>query len=143
MRNLLITLGIVLAACAAAFAASYVANEESAAMRKAAREGDAMAWLKAEFHLNDAQFAAIRRLHADFEKVCAGHCAAIAEARRRGASAAEMAGLENMCVHSMVDHFHRVAGLMPPAEASRYLAIVLPRIAGYSHRGPPTLQGRY
>jgi hypothetical protein len=142
VRNFLITVLIAAAACAAAFGAFYLKNAEPAAMRKAAREGDAMAWLKEEFHLNDAQFSAIRRMHAEFAIACAGHCAAIAEARRRGASPAEIAGLEDTCVNAMVGHFRSVAALMPPGEGSRYLAIVLPRIADYDHRGSPTLQGR-
>jgi hypothetical protein len=142
VRNFLLTAGIVVAACAAAFGAFYLKNAEPAAVRKAAREGDAMAWLKTEFHLNGEQFEAVRRVHADFSRVCAGHCAAIAAARGRGASPAEIAALENACVVAMVDHFRRVAALMPPGEGRRYLAIVLPRIADYDHRGSPTLQGR-
>ncbi len=65
------------------------------------------------------------------------------DAQRRQAPAAEIAALETTCVRSMTDHFHRVAALMPPAEGARYLAIVLPRVADYDHRGAPTLEGSH
>src|SRR5437762_6473458 len=103
MKNLLITVGIALAACGAAFGVFYVLNDDPA-MRRAAREGDAMAWLRTEFHLNDAQFAAIKKLHEDYGTVCAGHCAAIMEARKRSAPPAEIAALEKTCVESMTVH---------------------------------------
>jgi len=142
MRNLLITLGIALAVCAAAFGVFYAANREPAALRRAALDRDAMAWLRMEFHLDDAQYAAIRHLHAEFEDRCAEHCAAILAARRRHDSPAEIAALEGRCVREMTDHFRRVASLMAPEEGNRYLAIVLPRIADFDHRGPPTVQVR-
>lgn len=142
MKNLLITLGIALGLCAVSFGAFYAINREPAALRRAAREGDAMAWLRTEFRLDEAQFSAIEKLHADFEKECAVHCSAIAAANRRHASAAEIAGLESTCVQAMTDHFHRVASLMPPGQGERYLAIVMPRIADYDHSGAPNVQVR-
>jgi hypothetical protein len=139
MRNFLITVGVALAACAAAFGVFYALNDNPA-MRRAAREGDAMAWLRTEFHLNDAQFAAIKKLHEDYGTVCAGHCAAIMEARKRSAPRAEIEALEKKCVDSMTAHFRRVAALMPPGEGERYLATVLPRVEGYGHEAAPNLR---
>jgi hypothetical protein len=101
-----------------------------------------MAWLRAEFQLNDAQFAAIKKLHEDYRGVCAEHCAAIMAAEKRGAPAAEIAALEKTCVDAMNAHFRRVAALMPSGQGERYLAIVLPRIADYDHRGAPNVQVR-
>lgn len=142
MRNRLITLILALAACAAAFGVFYSANREPAAWRRAVRERDAMAWLRAEFHLNDAQFAAVRQLHEEFGQRCAEHCARIMEARRRHDSPAAIAALEATCVREMREHFRRVAALMPAGEGARYLATVLPRIDDFDHRGPPTVQVR-
>jgi hypothetical protein len=140
MRNLAITLAVLLAAAGAAFGAFYVMND-APAIRRAADEGDAMAWLRAEFHLTDAQFAAIKRLHDDYAVVCTRHCRAIVRAKQRQASPAEIAGLERTCVEAMTAHFQQVAALMPPEEGQRYLAIVLPRVAGYDHqRGAPDLR---
>ncbi len=139
MKNLLLTLGLVLAACALSFGVFYALNDEPA-LRRAAREGDALAWLRAEFHLNDAQFAAIKKLHADYSVVCAEHCAAIMAAQQRPAPPAEIAVLEARCMESMEDHFRRVAALMPADEGKRYLATVLPRVADYDHALAPTVQ---
>jgi hypothetical protein len=139
MRNFWLTLLVVLAAGATAFGAFYVLNDEPA-VRRAARAGDAMAWLRAEFHPDDAAFAAIKQLHDDYGNVCAQHCRAILAAKARHAPPAEVAALERTCVVSMTDHFRRVAALMPPGEGARYLAIVLPRIEDYDHNGPPNVQ---
>jgi hypothetical protein len=141
MKNFWLTLLVILAVGAVSFGAFYVMND-APGVRRAAREHDAMAWLRAEFHLNDAQFAAIKRLHDDYGVQCAQHCSAIMAARRRSASPAEIAALEKACVDSMTEHFNRVAALMPAGEGARYLSIVLPRISGYAHEGAPTVQVR-
>jgi hypothetical protein len=90
--------------------------------------------------LDIQQFAAIKKLHEDYSEVCAGHCAAIMAAQKRGAPPAEIAALEKTCVTAMTEHFKRVAALMPPGQGERYLAIVLPRLADFDHRGAPNVQ---
>jgi hypothetical protein len=139
MRNFLITLGLVLLVCGAAFGVSYLMSDDPA-IRAAAREGDALAWLRAEFRLDEAQFAAVRRMHEEFSIECSKHCAAIVAARERQAPAAEIAALENFCVGEMRKHFRQVAAQMAPAQGERYLAVVLPRLADHSHQGAPTLR---
>lgn len=142
MRNWLVTLALALAACVLSFGVCYFVNREPAALRTAARDGDAMEWLRGEFKLTDTQFAAIKELHERYGNVCATHCAAIMAAEKRNAPRAEIQTLENECVRSMTDHFQKVAALMAPAEGQRYLAMVLPRINDYGHRGAPNLQAR-
>ncbi len=139
MKNFWLTLVVVIAAAAVSFGIFFAMNDDPA-IRRAAREGDAMAWLRAEFKLDDAQFAAIKQLHDDYGLVCSRHCAAIMAAKRRHAPAAEVAALEQTCVNAMTEHFRRVAALMPPGQGERYLAIVLPRVSQYQHEGAPTLQ---
>jgi hypothetical protein len=139
VRNLWITLAVALAACAATFGLSYALNDNPA-VRQAARAGDAMSWLRVEFHLDDAQYAAIKRLHEDYAQVCAGHCAAIMAAKKRSAPPAEIAALEKTCVEAMTGHFRRVAALMPPGEGDRYLSMVLSRVADYDHSGAPNVR---
>jgi hypothetical protein len=141
MKNGLIMLLAVLVAGALSYGVFYAMND-APAVRQAAREGDAMAWLRAEFHLTDGQFAAIKKLHDDYGLQCSEHCRAIMDARHRGASKAEQAALEKICVDAMTDHFRKVAALMSPGEGERYLAIVLPRVGDYSHQGAPTVQVR-
>jgi hypothetical protein len=141
MKNRLITLGLALVACAAAFGVFYALNADPA-MQAAARQGDAMAWLRVEFRLDDTQFSAIKRLHDDYSIACGEHCAAIMAARERKAPAAEIARLEKVCVDAMTAHFRRVAVLMPPGQSERYLATVLPRVAGYEHHGAPDVRAK-
>lgn len=142
MRNWLLTLILAAAVCAGSFAAFYAWNREPASVREAARHGDALEWLRAEFHLTDKQFAAIKTLHEEYGTQCASHCAAIMAAEKRGAPPAEVTALENACVRSMSEHFRAVAALMAPDEGTRYLQMVLPRIDDYDHRGAPNLQAR-
>jgi hypothetical protein len=99
-----------------------------------------MAWLRVEFGLTDEQFTAVRKLHEDYSVTCGEHCAAIMDARERKAPAAEVAALEKTCVEAMTGHFRQVAALMPPDQGERYLATVLPRIAGYAHQGAPNMR---
>jgi hypothetical protein len=139
MKNFLITLGVALVACAAMFAVFYAMNDVPA-IHRAARNNDAMTWLRTEFRLDDAQFATIRKLHEDYAVTCNQHCAAIQSARDRHAPAAEVAALEQTCVDAMTAHFRRVAAVMAPGEGQRYLAMVLPRVAGYEHTGAPTVR---
>src|SRR5688500_16421520 len=84
MKNLLITLAVAAALCVGSFVWVYRLNDKPM-LRQAAKEGDTMLWLRAEFDLDDAQFAAIDKLHDDFAEKCVGHCRAIADAKRRSA----------------------------------------------------------
>jgi hypothetical protein len=139
LRNFLLTLGLVAAACAAAYGIFYAVGDDRA-MHAAARQGDALAWLRVEFRLDDAQFQAIRTLHHEYSFECGRHCAAIMEARERRAPAAEVAALERVCLEAITGHFRRVAALMAPEQGERYLALVLPRVAGFAHDGAPSLR---
>jgi hypothetical protein len=142
MKNWIVTVLVALAAGVVSFGAFYAVNREPAAMKAAARERDSMEWLRVEFKLTDNQYAAIKQLHGQYGSVCAEHCAAIMAAQKRNAPRTEVAGLENACVQSMTEHFHRVAALMSPGEGERYLALVLPRVQDYDHRGAPNVQVR-
>lgn len=142
VKNWLVTLLIAIAVGAASFGAFYALNCEPADLKSAVKERDALEWLRVEFKLTDQQYAAIKQLHAQYGTVCAEHCSAIMAAQKRHAPAEEVARLENACVQSMTDHFHRVAALMAPKEGARYLAMVLPRVQDYDHRGAPNVEVR-
>jgi hypothetical protein len=141
MKNLLITFAMAVAACALAFGVCHRMSDRPE-LRRAAREGDALAWLRVEFRLSDTQFAAIKKLHDDYGVLCGEHCLAIMAARTRPAPAAELATLENACVEAMTAHFRQVAALMQAGQGERYLAIVLPLVQGYDHGGAPTVRGK-
>ncbi|MFI5358271.1 MAG: hypothetical protein ACHQ4G_13140 [Opitutales bacterium] len=140
MKNLLLTLAVVLVACGISYGVFYAMSRDPAAVRQALQERDAMAWLRSDFNLTDTQFAGIKRLHDDYNAECARHCAAIMAARQRQASPAEIGRLEATCERSMTAHFRQVAALMSPEEGRRYLALILPRVAAYDHHGAPSVQ---
>lgn len=123
-------------------------------LRRAARTDDAMAWLRTDFKLTDAQYTKIVALHRAYGDVCAEHCRAIQEtqtqldaAKKQSAhdpvkvAAAEnqLRELQSRCENSIEIHVREVAACMDPAEGARYLALILPRINGYDHGGTPDL----
>ena len=138
-RNLLLTVLLAAALAVLAFGVAYFASGDRA-LRVAARQGDALEWLRVEFALDAERFAAVRRLHEEFSIECSAHCAAIVAARERSAPAAEIVALEEHCVGAMTTHFRQVAARMEPAQGERYLALVLPRIRGHSHQGAPSVR---
>ena len=98
-----------------------------------------LAWLRQEFHLSEAEFARVSRLHAAYLPECAERC------RRINAKNAELkamlvkrptptleiekalteaAQLRLECQKSMLKHFVAVSQTMPPEQGQRYLAWV-------------------
>lgn len=129
---------------AAAAAAALAFGATLLCLRHAA-DTDEMAWLRSEFALNDAQTAAIEKLHDDYHSVCMAHCAAITKARRaldaatdadRPAAQAELARLEAVCHDATLAHLRRVAAMMPPNQAGRFLSLVVPKVSGQPHDAP-------
>ena len=153
MKNFLLTFQAELAAGALAGGAFFRWHCD-AALHAAAQQRDAMKWLRTEFHLSDAQFAAIAKLHEDYSAECAGHCVAIGSARaqlataeKSGQPAATLAALrrtvaerELACRTAICAHLRRVAAAMPPGEGERYLQLLMPRVENYTHRGAPTVR---
>jgi hypothetical protein len=154
MKYALLTLAVLLLAAGAAGLASYRASSNPA-LQEAQRDGDSLAWVRAEFKLDDAQFQKIQALHAGYARTCAEHCSAVQNAmetlaavpasgrgtaaEQRRAAESRLQELEARCERSMTDHVHRVAACMAPAEGARYLQMVEPRIAHYEHQGAPDL----
>ena len=153
MKNFLLTLLAVIAAGALAAGAFFRWHCDDA-LHAAAQERDAMKWLRTEFHLNDAQFAAIAKLHEDYSAECADHCVAIGNARAQLAAAEKsgqpvatitvlrraVAARELACRTAIGAHLRKVAALMPQGEGERYLQLLLPRVENYRHQGAPTVR---
>jgi hypothetical protein len=123
-------------------------------LHEAARKGDAMAWLRADFHLDDRQLAEIKKLHEAYAPSCEEHCRLIQEAVQvrdalkvsGGSDPAAMAAAERTlqerrttCETAIGVHVRQVAERMSPEDGRRYLALVLPRIAAFDHQAAPTL----
>jgi len=154
MKYLVATIIVLVLAAAAAGIFSYRMSCEPM-LHAAAAKGDAMAWLRADFHLTDGQFAAIRQLHQSYAGTCEEHCRLIQEAvRARDALKASTAAdpsaaaaadhklqeLRLTCETAIARHVRQVAALMSPADGKRYLALVLPKIADFDHTVAPDLR---
>lgn len=143
---------LVLLATAAGFAGYRMSFEPG--LHAAASKGDAMEWLRADFHLTDTQFTAIRELHNSYAGSCEEHCRMIQEATQarnslkaaQGADSAAMLAAEQKvqelrihCETAITRHVREVAALMSPEDGERYLALVLPKIADFDHKAAPDL----
>jgi len=123
------------------------------ALHAAVEKGDAMAWLRMDFHLTDGQFAEIKKLHDAYAPSCEEHCRLIKEATQardaikaaRGSDPAAAAAertlqeLRTTCETAIAAHVRKVAALMSPEDGQRYLALVLPKIADFDHQMAPGL----
>lgn len=140
MKNLLLTVGFIIALCCMSYAAFYALSRDPAEVRMAMKEGDSMKWLRAEFRLTEEQFEEIKRLHDDYYVECSVHCALIVEAREKGQSEETITRLEANCEQAIEVHCRTVAAAMSDEEGARYLELVLPQIAHYDHHQAPNLQ---
>ena len=154
MKYLLGTLAVLVFAGAALGWVCYRLGADPA-MHAAAEKGDAMLWLRHDFHLDDRQFAAISALHAAYAGTCAEHCRLIQEATvarqaleaARASDPAALAAatrriteLRTICESAIAAHVRKVAAVMSPADGQRYLALVLPKIADFDHTAAPDLR---
>lgn len=143
---------IVLAVAAVAVGLACFRLSSAPELHAAAAKGDAMAWLRADFQLNDRQFAEIKRLHDDYAPSCEEHCRLIQEALRArdalrartdtdpATVAAAERTLERLrveCETAIAAHVRKVAAVMAPEQGERYLALVLPKIADFDHQAAP------
>ena len=139
---------LALAAGLIAYAATRLAMPKPQATL--ATTEDQLAWLTREFDLGPEQAAAAERLKIAYGPVCEGHCVAIAAAEKALAAAtddtaralarAELARLERVCAEATRAHLQAVAALMSPAQGSRFLALMEPRVAHTAGRtGAPAL----
>jgi hypothetical protein len=130
---LIIVGGLLLAL--AAYAGFYYAGMARCAgmMRSATPE---LAWLKAEFQLNDDDFARISRMHEAYLAGCAERCRLIDEKNAHlkhllantntvtpeiERTLAEAAVLRAECQKKMLEQFYEVSRTMPANQGKRYL----------------------
>lgn len=98
-----------------------------------------LAWLKKEFHLSDAEFTRVSKLHEAYLPQCAERCRIIAAENEilqqllaQSATVtpeiqkllAERAQTRAECEAAMLKHFYEVSHTMPLEEGRRYLAWV-------------------
>ena len=148
------TVALVLLIAAATGIVTYRAGSELD-VQDALEKRDALTWLRADFQLNDEQFAKVRALHESYSTVCEQHCRAIQEAATArnaikasaspnsevlAAAEKRLEELRQTCENAIAGHVNEVASVMSPEAGRRYLALVLPKIADFDHRAAPDLQ---
>jgi len=151
-RSLIILLG-ALALCAALFGGSYFAGQRVCRMT---RPTDDLGWLRAEFHLGDAEMARIQKLHEGYLPKCAAMCAKIAAKKSELETAlngstnvspaaaqklAEVAALRAQCQAQMLQHFTEVSQTMPPEQGRRYLAEMQRLTLGFHEQTEQSMSG--
>ena len=110
-----------------------------------------LAWLKKEFHINDAEFARICQMHESYLSGCAERCRRIDEKNEQlklllastnnvtpeiEKILTEAAQLRADCQKKMLAHFYDVSRTMPPEQGRRYLTWVQEQtILSDSHQG--------
>lgn len=154
MKHLVSTILLVIAAAGVTGFVAFRTTAESSVARALTKQ-DAMEWLRADFELTDAQFAAIKQLHDAYSVTCEEHCREIIEAagvRNRLTSslqtdAAALAAadrrveeLRTLCESALDAHIRRCASHMSPEAGQRYLALVLPKIKDFDHLAAPNIQ---
>lgn len=151
MKHLLVTIALLVSIAFVVAVAAYRLSDDrevSAVLEKR----DALEWLRTDFHLDAAQFAAIKQLHESYSIVCEEHCSAIQVATRernalRTTSPADADALASAdqrvqdlrveCETAIAAHVREVATHMSSEDGRRYLALVLPKIADFDHRAAP------
>src|SRR5262245_53438637 len=121
MRRPWLILLVGIAACLLAYAGFYYVSTASCHSLMGKPEPE-LAWLKAEFHLSDAEFARICQMHESYMGGCAERCRRIdeknAELKRLLAASnavtpeiektlSEAAQLRAECQKKMLQHFYR------------------------------------
>jgi Spy/CpxP family protein refolding chaperone len=154
MKHLIATIVLLAAAAGATGFVAFHATGDDAVARALAKQ-DAMEWLRADFKLTDAQFAAIKKLHDAYSVVCEEHCREIMHALRARnelkaaprANAAAVATADRrveelrlVCESAIATHVRECAAHMSPEAGQRYLALILPKIKDFDHQAPPDLQ---
>ena len=141
MKRAAIILVVGLLAAVAAYTAVYYfgTRKHRQMLESSAPE---LAWLKKEFHLGDAEFARIAKLHDGYMPRCAELCQRIArknaelqkmvarpdvDAKSVDQILKEAGDLRVECQKNMFNHFLEVSRQMPPEQGTRYLQWVQQR----------------
>jgi uncharacterized membrane protein len=153
VKNLLLSLLLVVSVAGAAGVVAFRTTGDPA-VEQALSDKNALEWLRADFDLNDKQFAAIKQLHESYASVCDEHCREIRAATRQletlkasgnpdqaaiAAAERQLQQVRFTCETAIAAHVRRCAAEMNPDARQRYLALMLPKISSYDHASAPDL----
>jgi hypothetical protein len=153
MKHLVATLALIAIVAATTGFVSFRTSGD-AAVQSALSKQDAMEWLRTDFQLTDAQFAAIKKLHDSYSIVCEEHCRQIQEAthsrnslRKANADARALSAADRrveelrlICESAIATHVRECATHMSPDASRRYLGMILPKIKDFDHLAAPSVQ---
>lgn len=164
MRRGFLILGLGLVAAFGAYICFYLAGTAGPREWRESRQ-PALAWLREEFKLSDAELARVSQLHDAYLPQCRERCRLIRQMNDKlgqllattsnvtpevESALAERAKMRSECQAAMLKHFFEVSRTMPPEQGKRYLAWVqeqtclreqmmnhdeVPRADTYSHAG--------
>lgn len=142
MKRLPVLLVLILLAGVGAWAAGYFVGLRKVQPLVHADQAE-MEWLRKEYHLSESQFAAIRKLHQDYEPVCARLCEQVMDSQDRlsrliesnrsvtpevEAALRECARVKEECQQAMLGHVYRVSAAMNEEDGRRYVAMMEERV---------------
>jgi hypothetical protein len=130
---------IILCGLIAGIAAYICVFLAGSSPQKSAAGGEqpALAWMRREYKLSDAQFRQLCALHDAYRPKCADMCRLIDDKNAQlqtllaatntitpeiRQALAEAAQIRAQCQANMLEHFYAVSQTMPPAQGQRYLA---------------------
>src|SRR6266705_5990826 len=126
-RTWLVLLGGIAAGCVA-YAGVYLRTTSAQRSMEQSTRPE-LAWLKKEYHLDDAQFAQVVQLHDAYRPKCAEMCRRIDDQNAKvqqllsatntvtpeiKQALAQAAQLRVECQSAMMQHFYEVSRAMPP-----------------------------
>ena len=143
MKRLIVILALAVLLGLGAYVTSYtVARRTFCPMPDAA---DSSSWLRQEFHLNDAEYAQVKKLEADYHPHCMVMCEQLGQSQlalknliltnKTMTPEVEVALKKDSAVQQewrrdMLSHFYEVSQAMPPAEGKRYLQMMQAQVLG-------------
>ncbi len=98
-----------------------------------------LGWMRHEFHLNDEQFAQVKKLEDEYAPRCAAMCDQIEKSHTalkdlimtHGNMSPEVKAalqkdseIQQQCREDMLNHIYEISKVMPPAEGQRYLQMM-------------------
>jgi hypothetical protein len=144
MKKLLLVIALSLVAGVGGYFAYYChATVSTRAMLTG--PGGELEWLRAEYHLSEAQFARVREIHADYAPKCDVMCEKIAKANGRfhqlsavnrtftpevDEAMRECARVQAECRQALLQHVYAVSAEMPPEDGRRFLKMMTARLVG-------------
>lgn len=149
MKRVALVLLITLAVSVAGYFVFYeMATRPTRCMM--AHQDCGMAWLRNEYHLTDAQFDKVMKMHDDYRPTCDRMCQRIAAANEKlnaliasshtvtpeiDAALKEWATLQNECRMAMLAHVYAVSAEMNPEDGQRYVKMATAQIVtpGMAH----------